>query len=150
MAAHNPPFWQQPLEQLTPQQWELLCDRCGRCCLLQLEDEESGERALTAVACRYFGGDEGGCQVYNERSTLVPECVTITPDNVYTLNWMPPTCAYRLRATGQPLPDWHPLLSGRQESVEEAGIAIYHLAVSEEYIGELADPEEYIIAWYDD
>ncbi|QEP45065.1 YcgN family cysteine cluster protein [Ectothiorhodospiraceae bacterium BW-2] len=150
MANEGVPFWQRPLHELTLLEWELLCDRCGRCCLLQLEDEESGERALTAVACRYYRGDRGGCQIYETRSDQVPECVTIRPENIALLDWMPPSCAYRLRAEGKPLPSWHPLISHRDESVEEAGMSIYHLAISEESIEDIDDLEEYIIAWHND
>lgn len=139
------PFWERPLESLTAEEWERLCDGCARCCLIQLEDEESGERHTTALACRYLDREACRCTVYSERTRLVPECLQVTPENVYTLDWMPRSCAYRLRAEGRPLPEWHPLISGDPESVHEAGISVRGYAISEAEIDEGADMEAYII-----
>lgn len=125
MPPETRPFWQEKsLAQMSEAEWESLCDGCGRCCLVKLEDEESGKIHFTDVACRLLDGDACRCKDYPNRSEKVPDCVRLTPASIGDLNWMPPTCAYRLLADGKDLPDWHPLVSGRPESVVEAGISV--------------------------
>lgn len=119
------PFWKtKSLAEMDAGEWESLCDGCGRCCLIKLEDEESGEYYFTDVACRLFDGETCRCKDYPNRDREVPDCVRLEPSNVGALGWMPPSCAYRLLAEGKELPDWHPLVSGRQESVAEAGASV--------------------------
>jgi len=137
------PFWEHPLKELNNSEWEQLCDGCARCCLIQLEDEESAEIITTSVACRYLERESCSCGVYLERRKLVPECWQVTIDNIPQLPWMPATCAYRLRFEGRPLPDWHPLISGSADSVHEAGISVKHLAILETELAEDADIEDY-------
>ncbi len=139
------PFWERPLAELNREQWEALCDGCARCCLNKLEDEESGELYLTNIACRYLDRDSGGCTVYARRTVLEPECIQVTPRNAATLRWMPSSCAYRLRAAGKPLPEWHPLISGDPHSVQEAGMAVGHFAVLESELPEGAALEDFIV-----
>ena len=129
---------------MSPDEWESLCDGCARCCLAKLEDEDTGEIAYTNVACRLL--DMGSCQCtrYPERSRYVPDCITLTPDNVDRLPWMPSTCAYRLVAEGKDLPAWHPLVSGDPQSVHWAGISVRGRVVPER---EAQDLEDYIVAW---
>lgn len=118
-------FWRgKRLDELSAEQWESLCDGCGRCCLVKLEDEDTGKIHATDIACRLF--DEGTCRCrdYANRSQKVSDCVRLTPEVVPKLNWLPPTCAYRLVANGKDLPWWHPLVSGRQETVVEAGVSV--------------------------
>ena len=51
-------FWARiPLDQLRPAEWEALCDGCGKCCLLKLEDAETAEVAFTCVGCRLLDGN---------------------------------------------------------------------------------------------
>lgn len=139
-------FWEEkPLAELSREEWESLCDGCARCCLIKLEDEESGELCTTSVVCRYLEIEHCQCSVYSERTRLVPECLQVTPQNVAELYWMPQSCAYRLLAESKPLPEWHPLVSGRRESVHEAGIAVSGYAISERDLGDEADLEDYII-----
>ncbi len=131
-------FWEQKsLEQMSPAEWESLCDGCAKCCLHKLEDIDTGELAFTNVACGLL--DIGGCRCrdYKRRSTLVPDCVTLTPRNVAELAWMPSTCAYRLLAEGKPLAHWHPLVSGDPDSVHRAGISVRGRCVSERHAGPL-------------
>ncbi|MDH3355811.1 MAG: YcgN family cysteine cluster protein [Chromatiales bacterium] len=137
------PFWERPLEELNRDEWEQLCDGCARCCLIQLEDEESQEIITTSVACQYLERESCSCSVYLERRKLVPECWQVTVENISQLHWMPMTCAYRLRAEGRPLPDWHPLISGDPNSVHEAGISVKHLATLESELPQDAELEDY-------
>lgn len=119
------PFWQtKSLAEMTTAEWESLCDGCGRCCLVKLEEEGSGEIHHTDVACRLFDGENCRCKDYPNRSREVPDCVTLRPDNISGLGWMPPTCAYRLLSEGEDLPAWHPLVSGTPDTVIEAGISV--------------------------
>lgn len=129
----RPRFWERfALDELTHEEWESLCDGCGKCCLNKLEDEETGEVELTRVACRLFDDGSCHCAQYETRKRFVPECVVLTPktlpDAAY---WMPRTCAYRLLHEGKPLYDWHPLISGDPESVHAAGVSARHATVPE-------------------
>ena len=118
------PFWRKPLEDLNKAEWESLCDGCGRCCLVKLEDEDTGEIHFTDIACKLFDAGSCRCANYPKRKTLVPDCVQLTPKAVRSLPWLPPSCAYRLVAEGKDLKWWHPLVSGRPETVHEAGISV--------------------------
>ena len=122
----RPKFWERfRLEELNHAEWEALCDGCGKCCLRKLEYEDTGEVDYTNVACRLLDCDTCRCTDYAHRKQRVPDCVIVTPKTLPDiLYWMPATCAYRLLAEGQPLADWHPLVSGRAESVHEAGISL--------------------------
>lgn len=118
----RPRFWELPLERLTPPEWEALCDGCGKCCLNKLEDEDTGEVVFTRVSCRLLDTETCRCGQYEARLSFVPECIVLTPANIgRTAYFMPRSCAYRTRAEGRPLPDWHPLLTGDPESVHRAG-----------------------------
>lgn len=140
-------FWEtKTLRQMSSEEWESLCDGCARCCLHKLEDEESEEVFYTDVACQYLEQDACRCTEYQDRNRLVPNCVWLTPDDVDTFHWLPTTCAYRLIAEGQPLPSWHPLVSGRAESVHEAGISVAGRCVSEAFVHD-EDFEDRIIHW---
>jgi len=136
MNAHEP-FWEKPLTALDRGEWEALCDGCGRCCLHKLEDEETGELYPTNVACRLLDRREGACTDYRNRRKLVPDCVRLDRSSLGKLDWLPETCAYRLRAAGEPLPDWHYLVSGSRETVHEAGQSTRGWTVSEVDAGEL-------------
>ncbi len=141
------PFWQRKsLGEMTPAEWESLCDGCGQCCLNKLEDEDTGEVYHTDLACRYMDQENCQCTVYHERLERVPACTVLTPDTVRDYHWLPLTCAYRTLAEGRPLADWHPLRSGDPESVHKAGVSIRHRVVSEDLVPE-DDWEEHIIHW---
>lgn len=140
-------FWEtKPLSELTPDEWESLCDGCGKCCLHKLEDEDTGEIAYTNVACRLLDIGTCRCSAYEQRHRLVPDCVKITPDNIREHAWLPQTCAYRLLAEGKPLAWWHPLVSGNPETVHEAGISVRGRSVSERRAGDL---EDHVVDWPD-
>ena len=131
------PFWEKPLAALDRGEWEALCDGCGRCCLHKLEDEDSGELHATNVACKLLDRRHGRCTDYSHRKAQVPDCVKLDPARLDTLEWLPSTCAYRLRADGKPLHDWHYLVSGSRESVHEAGQSTRGWTVSEIDAGDL-------------
>lgn len=131
------PWWHKPLDDLSPSEWEALCDGCGRCCLLKLEDEDDGSIAYTRIACRLFNPETCRCRDYARRQITIPGCVRLTAEAMREQgHWMPRTCAYRLRAEGRPLPDWHPLLTGDPESVHRAGISVRGWTVPEESVDE--------------
>lgn len=142
----RPRFWETvPLSRMTRAEWEALCDGCGKCCMNKLEDEDTGEVALTRVACRLFDDMTCRCGQYEERHQFVPECIVLKPTNMDThAYWMPDTCAYKLLWQGKPLYDWHPLISGTPDSVHEAGVSMQGRTVPEFEIDE-DDWEDHII-----
>ncbi|MEM6850510.1 MAG: YcgN family cysteine cluster protein [Pseudomonadota bacterium] len=130
--AAEPPFWRsKTLREMSAAEWEALCDGCGLCCLILLEDSDTGAVFETDVSCRLFNGATCRCSDYQRRLKRVPGCVNLTPDNVGDLNWMPDTCAYRVLARGEDLPDWHPLVSGDPESVHALGPSVRNRTISE-------------------
>ncbi len=140
-------FWQdKPLRKLDPREWEALCDGCGRCCLLKLEDADTGEIHYTNVACRLLDLDRCRCRDYAQRAERVSDCLVIRPADPDVFAQLPDTCAYRLRAEGRLLPDWHPLVSGDPDSVRTAGMAVAGRAVSEEWVHPEQLPEQ-IVTW---
>ncbi len=130
-------FWEKPLRALDRGDWEALCDGCGKCCLHKIEDELSGEVHPTNVACKLLDRHSGRCSSYRGRHAFVPDCIRLTADEVGKLGWLPATCAYRLRAEGKPLPDWHYLVSGDRESVHRAGMSVRGWTISEDEAGDL-------------
>jgi uncharacterized protein len=139
------PFWKnKTLSDMTADEWESLCDRCGRCCLQKLEDDETGRVHLTMVACKLLDVDRCRCSDYADRQQRVPGCVRLRPDNVLKLS-LPNTCAYRLIAEGRDLPDWHPLVTDDAASVHEAGISVRSWAISERDVAE-DDFQRYVLA----
>lgn len=140
-------FWvAKTLEQMSPTEFESLCDGCGKCCLHKLEDEDSGDVYYTNVACRYLDHASCRCQEYNNRQAKVEACVVLNPASVQDTFWLPDTCAYRLIAQGIPLFDWHPLVSGDPNSVHRAGISVAGRIVPEQAVNE-DDLEDYIVRW---
>ncbi len=141
------PFWRRKtLAEMSRDEWESLCDGCGRCCLVKLEDEEDGSVHYTKVVCSLL--DQGTCKCthYHERSRLVPSCLTLTPGDIERLHWMPSTCAYRRLAEGHDLAWWHPLVSGDPETVHAAGISVRGRCISETRVAD-EDLEDHIVDW---
>ncbi len=139
------PFWKRKsLSEMTPGEWESLCDGCAKCCLHKLEDADTGAVSYTDVACRLLDTESCRCTDYARRRSLVSDCVVLTPGNVERLRWMPSTCAYRRLAEGKDLAPWHPLVSGDPESVHEAGVSVRGRVVGEKRAGDL---EEHIVLW---
>jgi uncharacterized cysteine cluster protein YcgN (CxxCxxCC family) len=144
-VAGEPPFWRTtPLAAMTDEQWEALCDGCGRCCLHKLRDEDTDELAFTNVACRLLDLHTCRCTRYPERQRHVPDCVSLRPADLATIDWLPPSCAYRLVAEGRDLPAWHPLRGGDPDAVHRSGASVRGRAVSEEAAGPF---EEHVVAW---
>jgi uncharacterized protein len=136
MGALMARFWEQPLETLDRAQWEALCDGCGKCCVHKLEDEETGELWPTNVACRLLDRTTGLCRDYRNRRAYVSECVRLDMRALRSIDWLPGTCAYRLRAAGEALPAWHHLVSGDREAVHRAGQSVRGWTVSEDEAGD--------------
>lgn len=137
-------FWELPLAELTRPEWEALCDGCGRCCLHKIEDADSGEIVDTNVACRLLDTQTARCRDYRNRKAFVPDCLRLTLLVVEDVTWLPPTCAYRLRAGGRRLPSWHYLISGDPEAVKRVGVSVSGRVVSETEAGPL---EHHIVEW---
>ena len=129
------PFWEKPLGTLSRAEWEALCDGCGQCCLHKLEDEDTGEVHFTNVACRLLDTGTAQCKDYRGRLAHVPDCLRLTPAKVAALAWLPGTCAYRLRASGEPLPEWLYLVCGDRDAVHRAGVSVRGRVVSEDLAG---------------
>ena len=147
MQTKNPekPFWEcKTLEEMTQEEWELLCDGCARCCLHKLEDEDTGEVFYTAAACRMLDIHTCKCREYDKRKSLVPDCLFLSVEATTRFHWLPETCAYRLISQGKKLADWHPLVSKNPESVHEAGISVRAKAVPESAV-DTENLEPYIL-----
>lgn len=142
----RPRFWEDTdLGDMSPAEWEALCDGCGKCCLIKLEDEDTGAIAWTNIACRLFDDGSCSCGNYALRKQLVAGCVVLTPQNIDRIaHWMPATCAYRRLAEGDTLPDWHPLVSGNPDSVRAAGVSVAGKTVPEYEVDE-EDFQDYVV-----
>lgn len=141
------PFWKtKTLDEMTSEEWESLCDGCARCCLNKLEDWDTGEIVWTDVACTLLDSGSCRCKDYENRAATVPDCIQLTPDEVRTLSWLPPTCAYRLVREQKDLYWWHPLVSGDRETVHAAGISVRNRTVSEDGM-QLEDYENHVVSW---
>lgn len=130
-------FWERPLASLSRAEWEALCDGCGKCCLHKLEDADTGEVQATNIACTLLDRHSCRCSNYRGRRAYVPDCLRLTADNVGRFAWLPTTCAYRLRAEGKDLPEWHYLICGDREAVHEAGMSARGWTVSEDQAGDI-------------
>lgn len=141
------PFWRvKRLDEMTREEWESLCDGCAKCCLVKLEDEGTGELEYTDIACRLLDAETCRCSDYANRSVRVPDCVTLTPKNLEDIDWMPPSCAYRLLKEGKDLPWWHPLISGEYEAVRLAGMSVHGRFLFEDE-ADMEDLEGRIVDW---
>lgn len=140
-------FWKTtPLDQLGKDQWESLCDGCGKCCVIKLEDVDTRTVHYTDVSCKLLDCQTARCTKYNERIQHVPDCVLLTPDNLSVLSWMPESCAYRLVHENKDLPDWHPLITGKPESTRLAGHSVAARVVTEACVDE-DDLPDHIKNW---
>ena len=139
------PFWKtKRLDEMTREEWESLCDRCGRCCLHKLRYEDTGALSFTNVACQLLDLNSCQCSDYANRRRRVPDCVSLTAKGLKGIDWLPPSCAYRRLGEGRDLAWWHPLVSGDPDTVHRAGISVQGRAVSERQAGPL---EHHIVEW---
>jgi len=142
------PFWRtKTLDEMSRDEWESLCDGCARCCLVKLEDEDTGDIHFTDIGCKLLDAKACRCRGYSRRSERVPDCVRLTPAIVRSLTWLPVTCAYRLVAEGRDLPEWHPLVSGSAQSVHDAGVSVRGRVIASEDDMEQELWPERIVKW---
>lgn len=147
MVTEARTFWNtKKLIEMTREEWESLCDGCGRCCLHKLEDIDSGLLFYTNVACRLLDENSCRCTNYPQRKSLVSDCLLLSPDRQDDFAWLPTSCAYRRLAEGKGLEPWHPLLSGSPESVRKAGISVRGRTISEEAV-QTNELEDHIVTW---
>ena len=146
MAQLRDRYWETvPLKKMTAPEWEALCDGCGKCCLNKIEYEDTGEVEFTRVACRLLDGTTCRCMSYDNRHQFVPECVRLSPKTLPKVAyWLPKTCAYKLLHDGNPLPAWHPLITGDPESTHLAGMSVQGWTVPEFQVDE-EDWDNYVI-----
>lgn len=140
-------FWDdKTLEEMSSEEWEALCDGCGRCCLMKLEDEDTGDIYVSDVRCRLLDGESCQCSDYPNRLEKVPDCIKLTTENVRTISWIPTTCAYRRIAEGKGLAWWHPLVSGDPRTVVDVGVSVRGRTVSELAV-KPGEWEEHVADW---
>lgn len=140
-------FWdEKTLEEMTTEEWESLCDGCGRCCLMKLEDEESGEIFTSDVHCKLLDGESCRCTDYPNRLQKVPDCIKLDTENVRKISWIPATCAYRRIAEGKGLAWWHLLVSGDPETVGAVGVSVRGRTISEEKV-KPGEWEDHLADW---
>jgi uncharacterized cysteine cluster protein YcgN (CxxCxxCC family) len=128
----QPKFLSKAMSEMSPTEWESLCDGCGLCCQIRVQDEDTDEIALSNVACRFLCLDSLRCSDYANRQKNVPDCIKVTPQNIHELHWLPHTCGYRVVARGEKLPSWHPLVCGDPKRVHTSGPSMKGTLVSED------------------
>jgi uncharacterized protein len=138
-------FWKtKTLAQMTPEEWESLCDGCGWCCVHKIQDVDTNEVFYTNVICRFIDMHRCRCTDYEHRSQNVPTCVRLTPELVPQLTWLPETCAYRRVAEGKDLPEWHYLRSGSDYQIHKLGFSVRHKVINEKDV-DMDRLEEYVV-----
>lgn len=147
MQGIEPEFWKhKKLSEMNKEEWELLCDGCGKCCLNKLEIK--GKIKFTNTHCRFLNCKNCLCKIYAHRFEVVSDCRDIDLAAVREKpRWLPKTCAYWLLDNGYDLPLWHPLISGDAMSVHTSGNSLVGRKVVNE--SEVDDYENYIVDWPD-
>lgn len=142
------PWWEsKSLTEMNHEEWESLCDGCGKCCLVKIQDMTTERLYFTDVTCQLLDHTTGRCMDYCHRQSIVPDCVKLTKDNLYDLEWMPPDCAYRRLYENKPLPSWHPLVTGNPNSTNEVGAGVAGMPmISELAIGD-ETLEDHVVTW---
>ena len=140
-------FWEtKKLIDLNENEWESLCDKCGKCCVIKLEDFDTQEVHYTNVSCKLLCEKSASCKDYENRKSIVPDCIILSPDNLKDLKWMPETCAYKLLNEGKNLPYWHPLLSGNDKEIVNSGNSVKNRVTNENEI-KIKNLPDYIFNW---
>ncbi|MBR7887907.1 YcgN family cysteine cluster protein [Marinomonas sp. A79] len=147
IAKRYEPFWKTtPLSQMTKDEWESLCDGCGKCCLQKLQDDETEEVFYTNLSCKQLNIATCQCKVYESRQAKVADCITLTPDQIDDFQWLPDTCSYRVLHETKELPNWHPLVVGSRKEMMRQGLTVEHYAVNESTVDE-EEWDTHIIKW---
>ncbi|WP_275975293.1 YcgN family cysteine cluster protein [Alkalimarinus coralli] len=137
MIAQVSPYWLvKTLPEMNREEWESLCDGCGKCCLQKLEDEDTGDLYYTDIACQYLDHNACSCGVYESRLEKVSSCISLSLSRLEEFSWLPSSCAYRLLLEGKPLPEWHPLITGDKNSVHQSGSSVRNRAICENDVPE--------------
>ena len=140
-------FWEtKNLIDMNENEWESLCDKCGKCCVIKLEDFDTQEVHYTNVSCKLLCEKSASCKDYENRKSIVPDCIILSPDNLKDLKWMPETCAYKLLNEGKNLPYWHPLLSGNDKEIVNSGNSVKNRVTNENEI-KIKELPDYIFNW---
>ena len=140
-------FWEtKNLIDMNENEWESLCDKCGKCCVIKLEDFDTQEVHYTNVSCKLLCEKSASCKNYENRKSIVPDCIILSPDNLKDLKWMPETCAYKLLNEGKELPYWHPLLSGNDKEIVNSGNSVKNRVTNENKV-KIKDLPDYIFNW---
>ena len=143
----NQKFWKtKKLSELNHDEWESLCDNCGKCCVIKLINEKTNELFYTNVSCHLLDTNCCKCKDYENRKKLVPDCVKLTPKNLNQLDWMPNTCAYKLIHEGKELPDWHPLIQKTSKDINMENYSVAKRVISEKDIN-MEKITDYIFDW---
>lgn len=141
------PYWEtKSLLEMSISEWESLCDGCGKCCVLRMEDEDNQAVYVTNIRCKLLDAKQCICKNYSDRQKYVPDCVQLTPENIANLHWIPKTCAYRLIAEGKPLPDYHHLITGSRQTIHNVGMSVSGATICETKVSE-KDYVKYITVW---
>lgn len=143
----RPDFWKHySLAEMTQDEWEAVCDGCGLCCLVKLQDEETNEVCYTKVSCKLLDCHTAQCSDYPNRQQLVPDCIQLSYENLQQITWLPSSCGYRRLNEGKKLPTWHHLNTGSRQSVIQARKSAVGRCISESEIDE-DDIDEYVVRW---
>ncbi|MGB5324262.1 MAG: YcgN family cysteine cluster protein [Pseudomonadales bacterium] len=143
-------YWEnKTLEELSPQEWEQLCDHCGLCCLVRIQDADSGTIYDTNVICRHYDCDSSRCRSYHNREAVPHGCESLTPATVRAYNWLPDSCAYRVVMRGESLPATHPLLAGEAKSPVPSAVVRQFTGIGLVQDADDIDPACHLIALED-
>ncbi len=140
-------FWKKKkLNNLSKEEWEALCDRCGKCCVIKLEDVDTLKIHYTKVSCKLLCTKTAKCKNYVNRKNFVKDCVVLSYNNIELLNWMPKTCSYKLVHQGKDLPEWHHLIHGNFEKMLKEKKCVRDRVINEKNIRK-KDLQDYIYDW---
>ena len=140
-------FWKKKkLNELSKEEWEALCDRCGKCCVIKLEDDDTSKIYYTNVSCKLLCTKTANCKNYIDRKKIVQDCVVLSFNNLESLNWMPKTCSYKLVYEGKDLPSWHYLINGNFNKMLEQKKSVHNKVINEKKVSK-NNLQDYIHDW---